>query len=116
MCSRATSSQEVCSRYKQANFCKQTSSFIPDFRGVDASTCESLKGVGSFSVTHDHWADPNTSRAWVQEILRPHYAEYCAKNNLPLGEQKCLFLVDCWWGWLEEVFREWLRETRPKLA
>ncbi len=83
---------------------KQNSSFIPDFRGVDASTCESLKGVGSFSVTQDHWADPNTSRALVQEILRPHYAEYCAKNNLPLGEQKCLLLVDCWWGWLYKEF------------
>ena len=29
------------------------------------------------------------------------------------GTQKCVLLVDCWWGWLDAEFREWLKEEHP---
>ncbi len=32
---------------------------------IDESTWESMQGIGSFAVTHDHWADINTSKSWV---------------------------------------------------
>jgi hypothetical protein len=29
------------------------------------------------------------------------------------GTQKCVLLVDCWWGWLDAEFREWLKQEHP---
>ena len=31
------------------------------------------------------------------------------------GEQRCVVLLDTWWGWLHEGFREWLRRSHPWL-
>jgi len=72
-----------------------------------------FQGVGSFAVTHDHWADINTSKSWVQDILVPHYKRCCASLRLVEGTQKCVLLVDCWWGWLDEEFRKWVRDEHP---
>ena len=88
---------------------KLTSSFVPDFTCLDSPTCDLFQGVGSFAVTHDHWAGINTSKSWVHDILVPHYRKCCASLGLVEGTQKCVLLVDCWWGWLDEEFREWVR-------
>ena len=88
---------------------KLTSSFVPDFTCLDSLTCDLFQGVGLFAVTHDHWAGINTSKSWVHDILVPHYRKCCASLGLVEGTQKCVLLVDCWWGWLDEEFREWVR-------
>jgi hypothetical protein len=37
----------------------------------------------------------------------------CEKLGLVAGIQKCVLLVDCWWGWLDAEFREWLKQEHP---
>ena len=49
---------------------KITSSFVPDFSKMPDGY--KLRGIGSVAVTHDHWADLNTSKSWVQDILIPY--------------------------------------------
>ncbi len=62
---------------------------------------------------HDHWADANTSKAFVQDILVPYYHQCCDELGLEYGKQKCILLVDCWWGWLDQDFRKWLHDKYP---
>ncbi len=87
-----------------------TASFVPDFEKMDAENPRKNSGLGSLSVTHDHWADVNTSKSWVQDILAPYYLRMCEKLGLVVGTQKCVLLVDCWWGWLDVEFRNWLKQ------
>jgi hypothetical protein len=43
---------------------KMTASFVPDFEKMDHESCEMFSGLGSLAVTHDHWADVNTSKTF----------------------------------------------------
>ncbi len=80
---------------------KITACFVPDFEKMDLESYSKFRGIGSLAVTHDHWADVNTSKSWVQDILFPYYQRTCAKLGLVSGTQRCVLLVDCWWGWLD---------------
>ena len=64
-------------------------------------------------MTHDHWADINTSKSYARDTLDPYYKKTCSDLGLEYGVQKCVLLVDCWWGWLDAEFREWLRAEYP---
>jgi hypothetical protein len=37
----------------------------------------------------------------------------CEELELIPGAQRCILLVDCWWGWLDAEFREWLKREHP---
>ena len=54
---------------------------------------------------------PMTSSTF--DVLDPYVRKYCADKGLPYGQQKCILLVDCWWGWLDAGFRDWLHEEYP---
>ena len=84
------------------------------------ATAVNLSGIGLFSVTYNHWSDDLTSRAWVQFILVPYlqrmiWTLHAAGKCQPFGEQRCVLLIDVWWGWLHEGFRTWLRRSYPWL-
>ena len=89
---------------------KTTASFIPDF---EKEVEPKHRGVGSLAVTHDHWADINTSKSWVRDILIPYYNNTCKELKLVARTQRCILLVDCWWGWLDREFRDWLKQEHP---
>ena len=92
---------------------KSTSAFIPDFSKM--ADAYKFRGICSIAVTHDHWADVNTSKSCVEDVLVPYYRKVCAAKGLKEGEQRCILLpvVDCWWGWLDPEFREWLKLNHP---
>jgi len=92
---------------------KTTSSSVPDFRKMGSDAANEWKGIASLAVTHDHWADVNTSKSWVQDVLFPYYEETCRALGVPVRSRKCVLLVDCWWGWLDEEFRTWLKSNHP---
>jgi hypothetical protein len=88
-------------------------SFHPDIEKRDPDSSAKFCGIGSLAVTHDHWADVNTSKSWVHDILIPYYQRTCVKLGLVSGTQRCVLLVDCWWGWLDAEFRECLKREHP---
>ena len=92
---------------------KTTASFVPEFDKMEPAVSRKFRGLGALSVTHDHWADLNTSKSWVNDILIPYYKQICEKSGLTVGTQRCILLVDCWWGWLDAEFREWLKKEYP---
>ena len=75
---------------------KSTCSFIPDFSKM--ADAYKFRGIGSIAVTHDHWADVNTSKSCVEDVLVPYYSKVCAVKGLKEGEQLCILLVDFWLG------------------
>ena len=84
-------------------------SIIPN----DEELLESSSGKRSLGVTHDRWADLNTTKSWVQDILIQYYQQICEKSGLIVGTQQSILLVDCWWGWLDTGFRKWLKKEHP---
>ena len=71
-------------------------------RGVIQLRIEIKEGEGtkqgSIAVTHHHWADVNTSKSCVEDVLVPYYRKVCAAKGLKEGEQLCILLVDFWLG------------------
>ena len=90
---------------------KMSASFVPDFVNTDHSS--KFRGLGSLAVTHDHWSDIHTSKSWVQDILVQYYVSTCGRLQLVAGTQKCILLIDCWWGWLDAEFQQWLKKEHP---
>ena len=101
---------------KKAN---DSSSFTFKVRPSCAASVD-LSGIGLFSVTYNHWADDLTSRAYVELILVPYlqkmiWTMHAAGKCKPFGVQRCVLLLDVWWGWLHDGFRSWLRQSYPWL-
>ena len=63
---------------------KVASSFVPDFPSMPNAF--KFRGIGSVSVTHDHWADPTTSMSWVEDVVAPYYSQVCAEMGLNRNE------------------------------
>ena len=77
-----------------------------------------VAGIASFCVTHNHWSNHVTSMAYVKDIFVPYCCATIAKLRaadtsvcLPFGDQVCVLVVDCWWGWLDRRFRTWLHHN-----
>ena len=65
-------------------------------------------------------SDDVTSIAYVTTILVPYFKQKVeAVRGLdptlckPFGEQVCVLIVDCWWGWLDASFRDFVKRTYP---
>ena len=61
---------------------KLTSSFVPDYSCADTETKAKFAGVGAYSVTLDHWADVNTSKAYVRDVLDPYSGDSGVTNTV----------------------------------
>jgi hypothetical protein len=95
-----------------------------------------------FSFTPNHWADVDTTKAWVKKLLVPYLVKVsqprscscqplalaCAvlwplamprsavqeKQRLQLPvDQRSLLLLDCWHGHIAGKFRSWMRQEYP---
>ena len=92
----------------------------PSFSFILDSFVASVRNIGSFSVTCDHWSDNLTSQAYVKDIAVPYFRKMInslrttdASACKPFGQQICILIIDCWWGWLDSSFRSWLKEKYP---
>ena len=81
---------------------------------------ESLVGIASFCVTENHWSDNVTSRVYVKDVAVPYFKAKIAELRTvdpslckEFGSQICVLIIDCWWGWLDAAFREWLAAEYP---
>jgi hypothetical protein len=86
----------------------------------NCATSVDLSGVGLFSVTYNHWSDDLTSKAWVEFVLVPYlqrmiWSLHASGKCKAFGVQRCVVLLDVWWGWMHEGFRAWLRRSYPWL-
>jgi len=79
-----------------------------------------LANISSCCCTSNHWSDDVTSRAYVTDVLVPYFKQKIAAiravdPNLckPFGEQVCVLIVDCWWGWLDASFRDFVKRNYP---
>ena len=79
-----------------------------------------VANIASYCVTSNHWSDDVTSRAYVQDVAVPYFkAKIEALRAVnpssckPYGEQVCILVVDAWYGWLNESFRQWVARKYP---
>jgi hypothetical protein len=79
------------------------------------SVVAAVANIASFCCTRNHWSDDVTSRAYVTDVAAPYFkrkieALRTADPSLckPYGEQVCVLIVDCWYGWIDAGFKEWL--------
>jgi len=79
-----------------------------------------LANIASSCCTSNHWSDDVTSKAYVSSILVPYFKQKVEAIRLvdpalckPFGEQVCVLIVDCWWGWLDASFRGFVKQNYP---
>ena len=79
-----------------------------------------VANIGSFCCTSNHWSDNVTSKAYVTDIFVPYCrAKIEALRAIdpslckPFGEQICILLLDCWWGWLDKGFLDLIKAKHP---
>lgn len=84
------------------------------------TTVASVCNIASFCCTSNHWSDNVTSRAYVKDVAVPYFRRKILalraddpKACKPYGEQVCVLIVDCWWGWLDAAFKEWMKSKYP---
>jgi len=75
---------------------------------LSAPVVKTLKNIVSFCTTKNHWSDDITSKAFVRDIAVPYFkkkvsALHAVGKCKPFGEQVCVLIIDCWWGWLDIV-------------
>ena len=80
----------------------------------------SVSNIASFCVTPNHWSDDVTSRAYIEDVAVPYFkAEIEALRaqdealSKPFGVQVCVLIVDCWYGWIDEGFKNFLKTKYP---
>jgi hypothetical protein len=72
------------------------------------------KKLGHFACTNTHWSDHATSIELVKHILGPWLQKKKAELSLP-SNQPAILIVDCWWGWLHQEFRDFLKKQYPTI-
>ena len=79
-----------------------------------------VSNIASFCCTANHWSDNVTSRAYVKDVVVPYFRQKInelraldASICKPFGEQVCVVIADCWWGWLDADFKSWVHATYP---
>mmetsp|Transcript_16764 Transcript_16764/g.45658 ORF Transcript_16764/g.45658 Transcript_16764/m.45658 type:complete len:156 (+) Transcript_16764:140-607(+) len=92
---------------------KKSKSFIADAARSTEIAKSTFENIGSWTVTENHWSDANTSKTYVQDIVDPYYKVTCEKLGRKVGSQTLVLLVDCWWGWRDEGFREFIHHSFP---
>ena len=87
---------------------------------VMGSVVAAVINIASFCCTANHWSDNVTSRAYVKDVAVPYLKEKIAalraadeSSCKPFGEQVCVLILDCWWGWLDAGFKAWVAEKYP---
>lgn len=83
---------------------------------VVASVCN----VASLCCTANHWSDNVTSKAYINDVFVPYCrAKIEALRAIdpslckPFGEQICVLILDCWWGWLDKGFLDYVKAKYP---
>jgi hypothetical protein len=86
------------------------------------SSVPAVANITSFCCTSNHWSDDITSRAYVKDIAAPYFKKKIEalrdvdpSLSKPYGEQVCILIVDCWYGWIDAGFKEWLSARYPWL-
>jgi hypothetical protein len=71
-----------------------------------------FENIASFCTTANHWSDNITSIAYVKDVAVPYFRDKIAELRAvdtssckAFGEQVCVLIVDCWWGWLDATFK-----------
>ena len=77
------------------------------------TNCPELKSIASFATTHNHWSDNITSKAYIEDVFVPHVKMVCNRDGYTFGQQVAILLIDCWWGWLDQGFRQYVAERYP---
>ena len=87
---------------------------------VLSAAVAAVANIGSFCCTSNHWSDNITSKAYVTDIFVPYCrAKIEALRAIdpslckPFGEQVCVLIMDCWWGWLDKGFLAFLKARYP---
>lgn len=83
-------------------------------------TVQMVANIASFCTTANHWADDVTSKAYVKDVAVPYFKRTVEKLHRqdpqqckPFGQQICILILDCWWGWLDAGFRGWVKTKFP---
>ena len=79
-----------------------------------------VANIASACCTSNHWSDDVTSKAYVISILVPYFKHKLQAIRAvdptlckPFGEQVCVLIVDCWWGWMDASFRDFMKQNFP---
>lgn len=73
---------------------------------------EKLQGIGHLAVTYNHWSNQWTSIDLLVNVIVPDYME--TKRRLNLGvNHAAVLLLDCWWGWLDRTFVDYVKKNYP---
>ena len=94
---------------------------------VLATMAAAVANIGSFCCTANHWSDDITSRAYIRDIAVPYLKKkiaslraIAAADGAPMpckefGLQVCVIIIDCWYGWINTGFKQWLSAKYPWL-
>ena len=92
-----------------------------------ATMVPAVANIWSFCCTANHWSDDITSRAYVRDIAVPYFKKkinalrtIASLDDSPMpckefGVQICVIIVDCWYGWIDKGFKQWLSAKYPWL-
>ena len=79
-----------------------------------------LANIASFCCTDNHWSDDVTSRAYIKDVAVPYFKRKIEAMRSkdpsackPFGKQVCVIIIDCWYGWIDASFREWVANKYP---
>ena len=91
--------------------CKQ-----PSVCFVLTTIVAAVANIASWCVTSNHWSDDVTSRVYICDIVVPYFkkkidALHAAGKCKAYGEQVCVLIIDCWYGWL--VIIPWIKVKYP---
>jgi len=60
----------------------------------------------------NHWANEETMREYVREVLVPYYKAQKVRLGLPL-DYPCVWLIDCWSVHIKDSFIAWVQSQYP---
>lgn len=68
-----------------------------------------------FTYTTNNWTNLHTTREYVRFVLNPWYRRRCVEKGVEPGQQKMLWLIDCWSVHCNPRFRQWMADTYPHI-
>lgn len=84
------------------------------------SSLPSVANIGSFCCTPNHWSDDITSRDYIETIAAPYFKRKIESLRAvdgsfcqPYGTQVCVVIVDCWYGWIDPGFKNFVEQKYP---
>lgn len=67
-----------------------------------------------WTQTGNHWANEDTTRAFVRTIIDPYIQHTIKRLKLP-ASQRAIWLIDCWPVHISASFRSYMRENYPHI-